>query len=384
MKKTLFVMALAVVLVIAVASSAFAASGQDRQGASAVAPGIVGSFAVDTLGQTNPVAGAGTYTYMNWGPLQSAGTNAGDNSPHGNYTTTTVKCVVCHAVHYAAPGTAPVGGGQAADTLLRMKASDACVYCHATADVAVNGVPVYQDGISDGHVIGSNCDECHTGVHANNADNSVASLRGFLLKKFTLADVQGQGGTASMYDVASKIDAQAVAQGFTSGDALGYTADELAGLNTSDARTHAVGIFCAQCHFGSYAQLAAGASTNVNGSTSTEFSGHRVGETVVGSDQWNADGSVSSSALANTKVAWAPATTCASCHDATYAASGDTAFPHGWGGAKMWLTSADDAASAKTDVTVANGFDATVPQLSDGICLKCHVGDANNGVGITF
>ena len=33
----------------------------------------------------------------------------------------------------------------------------------------------------------------------------------------------------------------------------------LAAINTADARTHAVGLFCAQCHFGAYATNAAGA-----------------------------------------------------------------------------------------------------------------------------
>ena len=50
---------------------------------------------------------------MDWST--GLGTNnsaSAGNSPHGNFTTTTVKCVVCHAVHYAAPGNAPVASGQ--------------------------------------------------------------------------------------------------------------------------------------------------------------------------------------------------------------------------------------------------------------------------------
>ena len=379
MKKTLFVMALAAVLVFAVASSAFAASGQDRQGvaASATAPVANGPMAGPA------VAGAGTNTYMNWNA--SLGTNAGDNSPHGNYTTTTVKCVVCHAVHYAAPGMAPVGTINAdADTLLRMKAADACVFCHATAGMAVNGVPVYQDGVGDGHVIGTNCDECHTGVHAAGADNPVASLEGYILRAMRTSNVLGKGDTTNMFEAASNVESEAISQGFAAGAAIGYTPDDLAAINTADARTHAVGIFCAECHFGSYSQNAPGAAANVNGSTSTMYTGHRVGANVTASDAWNSDGSVSSGRTDIGKVAWKPATTCNSCHDATYA-SGDTAFPHGWGGSKMWLTAADNASITTTDVVAgANGFDATKAQLSDGICLKCHVGSDTEGVGITF
>jgi hypothetical protein len=404
-KKTLFVVALAAILVVAVTGSAFAASGQDRQGAAAAASANVSSFALGLkAGQTNPVAGAGTETYMNWA-VDTAGdaraVNAGSNSPHGLYTTTTVKCVVCHAVHYAAPGGAPVGSGQTADTLLRMRADQACIYCHATTGQAVNGVPVYQDanwGANEpnGHVIGTNCNECHTGPHAAGADESVAALRGFLLKSMTTSNVQGEGDTTDVYDVAAAVDARAVAQGFTSGQALGYTADDLAALNTTDARTHDVGLFCAECHFGSYAGNAPGASANVNGSSATEYAGHRVGANVVGSSSWNSDGSISSGRQDIGQIAFAPATTCSSCHDAKYA-GGDTAFPHGWGGAttigantyyaKMWLTAADDAGvTAKSSVIDGqNGFDASASQLSDGVCLKCHVASGGTaGVGINF
>jgi len=269
-----------------------------------------------------------------------------------------------------------------------MKASDACVFCHATAGVAVNGVPVYQDGLSDGHVTGDNCNTCHTGVHGNNADETIASLAGYLLKIApggTITNTQGQGlSTNTMYDNAVAIDGKAVAQGFVSGAALDFTPDALAATPGTDARTHAVGIFCAECHFGAYATSAAGAATNVNGSASTMYTGHRVGADVADSSTWNSDGSISSGRTDIGKIAWKPATTCASCHDATYA-SGDLGFPHGWGGSKMWLTNAESAAAAPVDtVAGADGVDANVAQLSDGICLKCHVGDDTHGVGITF
>jgi hypothetical protein len=51
----------------------------------------------------------------------------------------------------------------------------------------------------------------------------------------------------------------------------------------------------------------------------------------------------------------------------------------------MWLTNAESAAAPTVDtVAGAGGVDANVPQLSDGICLKCHVGDDTHGVGISF
>jgi hypothetical protein len=394
-KKTLFVLAFAVVLVFAVASTAFAAginhSGQDRVGAAAVAPANVPGA------PSNPVAGAGTNTYLDWN--LSLGSNATEgNSPHGNYTTTTVKCAVCHAVHYAAPGGAPVGSGQAADTLLRRKASDACIYCHATTGQAVNGRPVY-DGLggaitapgatggntTTGHIVGTNCSYCHSSVHGANADNSVASLNGYLLKLMSATNVQGTGAPSdNMLEAITAIDHNAVNQGWAAGDALAGTIGAYAANNDPVLREQAVGVFCAECHLGAYATAAAGASTNVYESGTAAFSGHRIAAPAT--TDWNVDGSKSSGTFSGT-VAWAAATNCKSCHDAqdTF---GNVAFPHSWGGTKMWLTSAADAGAPKENLPLgggANAYDAGRPQLSDGVCLKCHIASGGtDGVGITF
>ena len=103
---------------------------------------------------------------------------------------------------------------------------------------------------------------------------------------------------------------------------------------------------------------------------------------------WNADGSKSSGNQTIGSVAWAAATNCKSCHDANDT-FGNTAFPHSWGGTKMWLMSASDAGAAKTALpygTAAGAaYNAQSPQLSDGVCLKCHVASGGTaGVGITF
>ena len=264
MKKTLFVMAIAAVFVLAIAGSAFAVnqSGQARLGASLydnapypTQPAGEGPDIVSPAAVGIDVEHTGTWTYQNWsigtGQLDDIADNAGENSPHGNYTTTTVKCVVCHAVHYAAPGMAPVGSGQEADTLLRMKASDACIYCHATAGVAVNGRPVY-NGLgaailspvgntggakNTGHVIGTNCNVCHATVHGTGADHSVASLEGYLLLKLDVADngfdPTVRHDTSGMLEAMEVIDAQAQNQGFAADTALPSTLAEYAGVNNS-------------------------------------------------------------------------------------------------------------------------------------------------------
>lgn len=404
MKKTLFVVALATILVFALASTAFAGvnhSGQQRLGATATA---------DAANPTSAtIAGGGTNTYSDWNVGLGYGTNgvvSGDNSPHGNYTTTTVKCVVCHAVHYAAPGTAPVGSGQTADTLLRVKAADACIFCHATTGQAVNGRPVYSGlgtaitapgatggSTSTGHIVGTNCSYCHTSVHGSNADGSVASLNGYLLKNMTATDVQGFVGydSTNMLEAITAVDNKAVNEGFAAGAALNGTIGDYASVSNSTLREQAVGVFCAECHDGAYATAAAGASTNVQDSGLASFSGHRIA--AAATTDWNVDGSKSSGLYTGT-IAWAAATNCKSCHDAKDV-FGNTAFPHAWGTAagtpgatKMWLTSAEDAGATKTDLPAGGGvnaYDTGRPQLSDGVCLKCHIASGGtDGVGITF
>ena len=400
-KKTLLVAALAVILVFAFCGSAFAAginhSGQTQLGAHG-APNV------------NPVAVSQAAIYYPW--TSSLMGNVGDNSPHGNFTTTTVKCVVCHAVHYAAP-LAPAGtvgnvtvasDNQQADTLLRMRADEACIMCHATAGMSVNGRPLY-DGIgpalinntgglfNTGHFTGPNCTECHTNVHGAGADHSVASLDGYLLKNMTATNVQGTGATTNnMIQAITTIDNTYVNEGGLTGQALAGTPSDYAGTNTTTLREQAVGVFCAECHLGSYAAAAPGAAANVYGSA-TAYSGHRIAAAATTS--WNATGSISSGAVQNMQVAFAPATNCKSCHDSKDI-YGNVAFPHSWGQdaagnkTKMWLLEAANAGSVESAVGTpsANAYDGSLGnpvQLSDGVCLKCHVASGNTaGVGITF
>lgn len=389
MKKTLFVVALATTLVFAVAGSAFAInhSGQQRLG-DAAAPAVA------------PANDAGAGTYEDWNTALGSNATEG-NSPHGNYTTTTVKCVVCHAVHYASASGAPVGsaGQTGGDTLLRMKASDACIFCHATTGAAVNGRPVY-DGLGNaitlagstggdtttGHATGTNCQMCHTNVHGANADHTVASLDGYLLKLMPQAGVTTLNApTANMIEAITAIDHNAETQGFVPGAALAGTIGDYASTNTSALREQAVGIFCAECHDGAYATGAAGAATNVKGSNAVAYSGHRIAAGATAT--WNAGGSVSTGALQNATVAWKAADNCKNCHDANDT-FGNKAFPHSWGGTKMWLTSAADSGAASENLPLGGGvnaYDANSPQLSDGVCLKCHVSsDGINGVGLSF
>jgi hypothetical protein len=407
-KKTLLVAALAAMLVFAFSGAAFAAginhSGQQRLGIAA--PANASGYNQDGSASAT-IVGGGTNTYMDWN--KNLGSNASNgNSPHGNYTTTTVKCVVCHAVHYAGANGAPVGSNPTggADTLLRVRADSACVLCHATTGQAVNGRPVYNGqgnnlvgpgntgGMTDnGHITGTNCTYCHTNVHGAGADDSVASLQGFLLKNMTATNVQGTGATTNdMIDAITAIDHNAVNQGFAPGAALNGTIGQYASVNNHALYgEQAVGIFCAECHNGAYATAAAGASTNVYGSGSAAYSGHRIA--AAATSTWNSDGTKSTGQVQNTTIAWAAADNCKSCHDATDDFN-NAAFPHSWGksgvnSSKMWLLTAADAGSAKTSVgqASATAYNSTTNpvQLTDGVCLKCHVASGGAaGVGITF
>lgn len=385
-------------LVLAVASPAYAVnhSGNQREGASVVATGNVG-------GGTNPVAGAGTYTYNDWNT--SLGTNSLSVSPHGGFTTTTDKCAVCHAVHYAAAGTSPVGSGQTADTLLRMRADQACVYCHVTTGSTVNGTPVY-DGVypassggstNTGHMTGTNCSECHASVHGSGADESVPSITGLLLKTQTPTLVTGNSTGATSTNVLGAIKAiDAQNPNFTDGKATGFTQADWTAATSVDAahRDQAVGIFCAECHNGSYVTVEAGAATNVSAeaagkpAANTLLTGHRIMASV--ETTWS--GQSSGNYNGKGQVAYAPATNCASCHDAKDS-FGNAAFPHSWGGTKMWLMSAPFAGAPGTALpygTAPNSSYSTGKgQLSDGVCLKCHASSSNgttatSGVGKTY
>ncbi len=116
MKKAIFVLSLAVVLVFAIAAVAYANT---------------------TSGYLSPTG-----------------------SPHGAYTTASKKCGVCHAVHKATP---------AGQILMRGTAADACTYCHITNNTGViqiyNAVEANYNGGDNKYAHnsgGAACVTCHT------------------------------------------------------------------------------------------------------------------------------------------------------------------------------------------------------------------------------
>ncbi len=369
MKKTLFVTILATVFVLAFASSAFAgkSSVMVRSGDTTV---------------TAPIA-----TYNDWSGTSTTTAfanfpgNAGSTSPHGGYATATVKCAVCHAAHVAAPS---------GDTLLRMKASDSCVYCHVATGSSVPGAVVYGGDAAiatasgdDHHTIGSNCSICHASVHGSNAIKNIPSLTGVLLKS-------DSNNTA--------VDLPAMANLL---DTSGALATRLTTVNDTATRRAAIGIWCGTCHNNAYFVTKASQNAAFQWSSGTGWTlrtgsaartGHRV--EAVANDDWNVGNSVSSSTKVTGRVAWAPATDCWSCHDAKNGLTGASeapGFPHYSPGAGRFLTAAGDVTGPKTNVGAvtyaAGGGDGghlRYYTLKDGVCLKCHKGSATTGVGYNY
>lgn len=115
-------------------------------------------------------------------------------SPHGGYDTTTQYCAVCHAVHNASA---------TGEVLLRSTVTNACAYCHVNAGntfdikMVYGGDPTYYDGTSvavgydaaNGHTAATGgdmsdtnvkCTDCHQ-VHG--ATQSMATTDLYMSRK---------------------------------------------------------------------------------------------------------------------------------------------------------------------------------------------------------
>jgi predicted CXXCH cytochrome family protein len=382
MKKITIIAVLTVALMFAFTSAAFASKGSvmARQGDTST---------VSVIGTYNNWSGGGANDFGNT-TVTAFPANTGSSSPHGGYATATVKCATCHAVHQAAP---------AGDTLLRVKASDACAYCHVAtvANGGVGGAVVYGGDIAianasgdDHHASGAsaNCSSyCHASVHGSDSVKDVPAVAGVLLKN--IASTGGVDRPVQLLNMADLID-----------PSTGLST-QLATVNDAATRKAAIGIFCGSCHNGAY--YVTGASQNVafNYTTATATwslqtgtaakTGHRVG--VTPSANWNAGGTISSSLKQTGAVAYAAAADCQSCHDASDGLTGNPGFPHYTPGAARFLTAAGFAGDTKTAVgapTTADpndvnpGGNLRAYTLKDGTCLKCHKGSATTGVGYDY
>ncbi len=376
------------------------------------APGTVG------------IMGPGRYVYLSWwavDPLDARHVVDTANtgiSPHGGYTTTSIKCAVCHVVHAAAPGK-DAAGTVVADTLLRFKASDSCGYCHVAAGSTVVD-PVY-GGVwpipaEAGHALASpTCGECHASVHGANAE-TIPPVAGLLLKTKVAEEIasrayEGLDYNTSIIDRVTAIEASAVAAGYGADSKVtGFNVSEYNSLSTNAIRQQAVGVFCGGCHIGSYAGTVAGARAGAESGTllgTSPYSGHRT--MAAATDNWNATGAISSGGTGATpgtgfKIADVAAQDCKGCHDSYNGfGTGTKAFPHNWGTAgdeplelvggvfenqsMTWLLAAPDSSAEPTRnggaIGKAGHAGPAGGTLSDGVCLKCHKW-TDGGVGASF
>ncbi len=384
MKRTVLVVALAAILVFAFAASAFAAKGSS----------------VPSANRGNVVTGTAA-VFIPWSSVATWGANPPSTSPHGGYATSTVKCQVCHAVHYAAP---------AGDTLLRMRASDACMYCHVSTDFAVPGAVVYGGSTTiaasagdDHHTIGTSCNICHASVHGSNAIADVPSLMGLLLRNDDASATVGYNFNPRT--IAAAIDSRNATTAVT-----GYTATEYGTLTGADVRSAAIGVFCSGCHEGSYSNAKPGTAgvgaSYYRGATATgalrgdnigRYTGHRVGVGVTATTNWNSTGAISTGSRTIGQIAWADATRCVSCHDAD-SGFGSAGFPHYTPNRSRFMNQAAFAGAAIASPTVGWSADPSLSRpapsstnshlyysTQDGTCIKCHIGSAgNSGVGKTY
>ncbi|MBS3956108.1 MAG: hypothetical protein KGZ40_01035 [Clostridiales bacterium] len=454
MKRSVLVLTLAAVLVVAFAGAAFAKTPVTTPGISSGGgvgtqawrnlfsgpynPGFGTTLTVDSTFENLPTTGfAG---YLRWdasanGSGAEVWSGDGSTSPHGNYTTTTNKCAVCHSVHQATVGgtvlTAwegvPVANrGGTGSTDVRARASSSCIFCHGQN---ATFTPVRVNNLTATSITPhSYCARCHT-VSPHGAGASEFPV----LAQKLIHD----GADANINTDAAKLTA---ATGLATNELLGFAGSA---ANRADGVVLGTGYLCGYCHSGAafavpvagYSPTAGGYAGPVNegitfantGFTKAQdqMTGHRV--LAEATSSWNAtvtagnrlpDGTIAATDTPNPfrvaqfapdwtgdrTIAWAPANSCQACH-AARTFWGQPAFPHnyvnnvgqsvarlttttpGLGSSYVWLTSAGDADDAQEIVvgTRAGTPHNAEPLTRDGLCLKCHVaGDGSAGVGINY
>ncbi len=278
--------------------------------------------------------------YMTWSTL--GGTNG--TSPHGGYTTTTSKCVVCHSVHKADPF---------GELLLRGTVAGACEYCHVgggggyTTVYGGNSANYMGDDHNNAHnswTIGSTdygvqCTDCHQVHGANVAMTNNAYLTSNIL-------VGGKTYSGTNYDPFAQ-----------------------APLSTDNSDT-ALTKWCTACHDASI-----GKGYNYyngpdwsSGTPDTSGMPYNSASHVMTDDIATytfPDGS-------SGQVAWRGSAQCSSCHSSGYRTA---AWPHFTPGARFLVTAASSASATPAAATNTK---------ADGVCLRCHRNGAGAGVGINF
>lgn len=346
----------------------------------------------------------GGATDLNEGIAAAAGVATQTASPHGGYTQTSVKCVVCHSIHRAFT-TATAMGSSTDFKLLNGVGTAACAECHAAWGASPSDTLVAVGETFSGPHIGNggaSCTSrgCHGSVHAVGADLTYA-----VVAKYNL-----QNSVVTSATIPAILDTDTASTKLTkymdAAIAAGNVAPGISTAATGDAmKAYVTGYVCSPCHANSSFAIAAAGFANpvtVSGdNTVTVASGHP-----------SAGGQF-----------FGHAPTCEKCHDLVDVASNSTAFPHANRGIDVYADRFDydvsvgaygatgallngGATTIATDNTVATQYalwmtasdysavgvavdpiekSAGWPNagegggfsLRDGSCLKCHLTDGS-------
>ncbi len=417
MKRAMFIVAMAAVLVLAL-------------GGTALAKGV------------NPGNRSSSYlakgeSYIEWADAQTKMAAVGVSaeataSVHGNYSTTTVKCQVCHSAHKASA---------TGDTLLQSTAAQACVPCHLGA-TATSSLKV---SAGNRHGGATQCTNgyCHSiAPHGAGDISEYATLKTAMLtdhadELLNAAIAAGSGAPVAGNIYAAGADkATATPLATVAVKNPGVTAALLNDTSTPASialgRAVGTGYVCSNggCHMnGQFNALTEDATFGVwGGDVIVEAGGYAV--TLPNGDPYTvAEGTYAITATVNVAgtdynvwdllhmrktaikghtlaavadltvrdVAYANVGACSACHDSIdYRISPTTKqFPHGndvistlgvdtGANSSAWFMLKDSVGGAAIATNGRSTTDATYTSGMDGACLKCHRADATTGVGLTY
>jgi len=420
MKRAMFVVALAAVLIMALGGTALAKGvSPGNRSSSYLAKGESYIEWTDAVTKMGAVAGLSVESTA---------------SVHGNYSTTTVKCQVCHSAHKAAA---------AGDTLLQSTAAQACVPCHLGA-TATSSKKVSAGNRHGGTTQCTN-GYCHSiAPHGAGDISKYATLKTAMLTNHADSLLDAAIAAGSGAPVAGNIYAAGADAAVATPLATiavknpGVTAALLNDVSTPASiqlgKSVGTGYVCANggCHInGQFNSMSEDATFGAwNGALVVDPGGYTVtmdestnttatlpAGTYAAADTFTAGGYTKTVAdllhvrttaikghtlaavanLTTRDVAYANVGACSACHDSIDYRISATAkqFPHG-----NDVVNSDGTLAGKTSsawfllkpsvggaITATNGRSTTDGSFTsgmDGACLKCHVADATKGVGITF
>lgn len=419
MKRVMFVVALAAVLIMALGGTALAKG---------VSPGNRSSSYL-----------AKGESYIEWDDavtkMGAAGLSAeATASVHGNYSTTTVKCQVCHSAHKAAA---------AGDTLLQSTAAQSCVPCHLGA-TATSGKKVSAGNRHGGTTQCTN-GYCHSiAPHGAGDISKYATLKTAMLTNHADSLLDAAIAAGSGAPVAGNIWAAGADSSTATPLATiavknpGVTAALLNDVSTAAStqlgRSVGTGYVCANggCHMnGQFNSLSEDATFGVwGGNAIVEAGGYTVtvdestGTTATlpagsysSTDTWTSGAYTNNvwdllhmrqsaikghtlAAVADLTVrdvAYANVGACSACHDSVDYRISPTAkqFPHGNSvvnpdgtlpgtNSSAWFLLKPSVGGAITATNGRSTTDGSFTSGMDGACLKCHRGTDTSGVGFDF